>query len=54
VLATTITRGGIQENHAAELEEGSRVAWIPAEPGQGRPDILRYRRLAEQAYPGGP
>lgn len=30
----TITRGGIRENHVVEFEEGRRIAWRPADPGE--------------------
>ena len=34
VFTMTLTRGGIRENHVVEFEEGRRIAWLPAEPGQ--------------------
>jgi uncharacterized protein YndB with AHSA1/START domain len=30
----TLTGGSARENHVVEFEEGLRVAWKPAEPGQ--------------------
>jgi uncharacterized protein YndB with AHSA1/START domain len=40
VFTMTLTRGGIRENHVVEFEEGRRIAWMPAEVGQGRPGHL--------------
>ncbi|NAZ81898.1 polyketide cyclase [Kineococcus sp. R8] len=37
VFTTTLTRGGVRENHVVEFEEGRRIAWIPAEPGRTPP-----------------
>jgi uncharacterized protein YndB with AHSA1/START domain len=37
VFTMTLTRGSIRENHVVEFEEGRRIAWMPAEPGQERP-----------------
>ena len=34
VFAMTLTRGQVRENHVVEFEEGRRIAWKPAEPGQ--------------------
>lgn len=28
------TKGNIRENHVVEFDEGRRIAWRPAEPGQ--------------------
>jgi hypothetical protein len=36
----TLTQGGVRENHVVEFEEGRRIAWMPAEPGQERPGHL--------------
>jgi len=36
VFTMTLTRGSIRENHVTEFEEGRRIAWMPAEPGQQR------------------
>ena len=36
----TLTRGAIRENHVVEFEEGRRIAWTPAEPGQAPPGHL--------------
>jgi uncharacterized protein YndB with AHSA1/START domain len=36
----TLTRGAVRENHVVEFEEGRRMAWMPAEPGQERPGHL--------------
>ena len=34
VFVTTLTGGQVRENHVVEFEEGRRIAWKPAEPGQ--------------------
>jgi uncharacterized protein YndB with AHSA1/START domain len=34
VFVMTNTSGAVRENHVVELEEGRRIAWKPAEPGQ--------------------
>ena len=34
VFTMRLTRGAIRENHVVEFEEGRRIAWTPAEPGQ--------------------
>jgi uncharacterized protein YndB with AHSA1/START domain len=33
-------RGNLRENHVVEFEEGKRIAWRPAEPGQEPPGHL--------------
>ncbi|MGF1647642.1 MAG: SRPBCC family protein [Kineosporiaceae bacterium] len=40
VFAMTTTRGAVRENHVVEFEEGRRIAWQPAEPGQPPPGHL--------------
>jgi uncharacterized protein YndB with AHSA1/START domain len=40
VFLMRTTKGGIRENHVVEFEEGRRVAWTPAEPGQAPPGHL--------------
>jgi len=40
VFTMTLTRGAIRENHVVEFEEGRRIAWRPAEPGQRPPGHL--------------
>jgi uncharacterized protein YndB with AHSA1/START domain len=40
VFTMTLTRSGVRENHVVEFEEGRRIAWMPAEPGQQRPGHL--------------
>ena len=40
VFTMTLTQGGIRENHVVEFDEGRRIAWMPAEPGQERPGHL--------------
>jgi len=40
VFTTTLTRGSVRENHVVEFEEGRRIAWRPAEPGQEPPGHL--------------
>jgi hypothetical protein len=54
MFTMTLTGGAISENHVTEFEEGRRIAWMPAEPGQQRPGHVwrwdlsarrcRYRR----------
>jgi len=45
VFTMTLTRGMIRENHVVEFEEGRRIAWRPAEPGQRPPGHLwRFER----------
>lgn len=36
----TLTQGSVRENHVVEFDEGRRVAWKPAEPGQKPPGHL--------------
>ena len=40
VFTMTLTGGSVRENHVVEFEEGRRIAWMPAEPGQQRPGHL--------------
>ncbi len=40
VFTMELTRGAIRENHVVEFEEGRRIAWHPAEPGQRPPGHL--------------
>jgi uncharacterized protein YndB with AHSA1/START domain len=40
VFTMTTTRGNIRENHVVEFDEGRRIAWKPAEPGQVPPGHL--------------
>ncbi|HYB35624.1 MAG TPA: SRPBCC family protein [Mycobacterium sp.] len=40
VFNMTTTKGWIRENHVVEFEEGRRIAWLPAEPGQEPPGHL--------------
>jgi uncharacterized protein YndB with AHSA1/START domain len=40
VFTMRITLGSVRENHVVEFEEGRRIAWMPAEPGQERPGHL--------------
>ncbi len=40
VFTMTLTHGGVRENHVVEFEEGRRIAWLPAEPGQEPPGHL--------------
>jgi len=40
VFTMTLTRGQVRENHVVEFEEGRRIAWQPAEPGQRPPGHL--------------
>jgi len=50
VFTMTLTRGGVRENHVVEFEEGRRIAWRPAEPGQEPPGHL-WRWELEPAGP---
>lgn len=40
VFTMTLTKGAVRENHVVEFEEGSRIAWRPAEPGREPPGHL--------------
>ena len=40
VFSMTLTNGQVRENHVVEFEEGRRIAWKPAEPGQSPPGHL--------------
>lgn len=40
VFTMTTTKGNVRENHVVEFEEGRRIAWTPAEPGQQPPGHL--------------
>jgi uncharacterized protein YndB with AHSA1/START domain len=40
VFTMTLTGGQVRENHVVEFDEGHRVAWRPAEPGQEPPGHL--------------
>jgi hypothetical protein len=40
VFTMTLTMGSIRENHVVEFDEGRRIAWRPAEPGQQPPGHL--------------
>jgi len=40
VFTMTLIHGGVRENHVVEFEEGRRIAWLPAEPGQEPPGHL--------------
>jgi uncharacterized protein YndB with AHSA1/START domain len=40
VFTMTLTRGNVRENHVVEFDEGRRIAWRPAEPGQEPPGHL--------------
>ncbi len=40
VFTMRTTKGSIRENHVVEFEEGRRIAWRPAEPGQEPPGHL--------------
>jgi uncharacterized protein YndB with AHSA1/START domain len=40
VFKTTLTQGGVRENHVVEFIEGSQIAWRPAEPGKQPPGHL--------------
>jgi uncharacterized protein YndB with AHSA1/START domain len=40
MFAMRLTGGAIRENHVVEFDEGRRIAWTPAEPGQRPPGHL--------------
>jgi len=40
VFTMTLTGGQVRENHVVEFDEGLRIAWRPAEPGQKPPGHL--------------
>jgi uncharacterized protein YndB with AHSA1/START domain len=40
VFTMTLTGGKVRENHVVEFDEGLRIAWRPAEPGQEPPGHL--------------
>jgi uncharacterized protein YndB with AHSA1/START domain len=40
VFVMTTTKGNVRENHVVEFDEGRRIAWRPAEPGQEPPGHL--------------
>ncbi len=40
VFTMTTTKGHVRENHVVEFDEGRRIAWRPAEPGQEAPGHL--------------
>jgi uncharacterized protein YndB with AHSA1/START domain len=40
VFVVTLTNGSVRENHVVEFDEGRRIAWTPAEPGQAPPGHL--------------
>jgi len=50
VFTMTITQGRVRENHVVEFDEGRRIAWLPAEPGQRPPGHL-WRWELEPAGP---
>jgi len=40
VFKMTLTNGSVRENHVVEFIEGSKIAWLPAEPGKKPPGHL--------------
>jgi len=40
VFSTMLKMGSVRENHVVEFEEGRRIAWRPAEPGEEPPGHL--------------
>jgi uncharacterized protein YndB with AHSA1/START domain len=48
VFVVTLSRGAVRENHVVEFEEGRRIAWRPAEPGQRPPGHLWRWELVPQ------
>lgn len=51
VFTMTTTTGNRRENHVVEFDEGRRIAWRPAEPGQEPPGHL-WRWELEPIEPG--
>ena len=50
MFTMTLSGGAVRENHVVEFEEGRRIAWTPAEPGQRPPGHL-WRWELEPAGP---
>jgi uncharacterized protein YndB with AHSA1/START domain len=46
VFLTSITQGGVRENHVVEFDEGRLIAWRPSEPGALPPGHLWRWELA--------
>jgi uncharacterized protein YndB with AHSA1/START domain len=40
IFTMTLTNGNVRENHVVEFDNGRRIAWLPAEPGQRPPGHL--------------
>jgi uncharacterized protein YndB with AHSA1/START domain len=40
VFSMRTTKGNLRENHVVEFDDGRRIAWKPAEPGQEPPGHL--------------
>jgi uncharacterized protein YndB with AHSA1/START domain len=51
VFVMGLTTGAVRDNHVVELDEGRRIAWMPAEPG-GDPLGHLWRWELEPAGPG--
>ena len=47
VFKTTLTNGGVRENHVVEFIEATKIAWRPAEPGRPPPGHLWRWELSE-------
>jgi uncharacterized protein YndB with AHSA1/START domain len=52
VFTMTLTGGNVRENHVVEFDEGRRIAWTPAEPGQQPPGHLWRWELEPIGTPG--
>ncbi|MGH3397869.1 MAG: SRPBCC family protein [Streptosporangiaceae bacterium] len=50
MFTMTLKRGQVRENHVVEFDEGTLIAWTPAEPGQPPPGHL-WRWELEPAGP---
>lgn len=50
VFTMILLMGSVRENRVAEFEEGSRIAWRPAEPGQAPPGHLWRWELTPLAH----
>ncbi|MGH3493902.1 MAG: SRPBCC family protein [Sciscionella sp.] len=51
VFTMKTTKGNVKENHVVEFEEGRRIAWLPADPGQ-EPSGHLWRWELVEAGPG--
>ena len=53
VFTMTLTGdGAVRENHVVEFDEGRRIAWRPAEPGQNPPGTSGGGNSSQSIRPG--